>query len=354
MSASARSKGPSAERRGILAIGNLIVDKSHRVPLYPAESLLVVIGETTSSTGGGPANVLFDLSRVDPGLPLAIAGLVGDDDDGRFFRAECAARAIDTSRIEVLRDRPTSFTHVMVSEANATRTFFHSHGANARLGLDDVRRLEGSARIAHLAYLLLLTGLDLPDPDHGSGGAHALALLRAKGFRTSLDLVSDPDPERYRRLVIPALPHVDYLVINDHEAAGLTGTASATDPSGGEVDWERALAQARRLLDLGVNELVAIHFPEGAVAVNRAGERCRQPSYRVPKAEVTSALGAGDAFCAGVLYGIHEGEPLDACLRLGVALAHFNLFSTSATGGAVPLARLRALIAEKERGLRGG
>lgn len=335
------------DRRGILAVGNLIVDKSHRIPLYPPESLLAVIHESSSSTGGGPANVLFDLARVDPDLPLAIAGLVGDDDDGRFFRGECQARGVDSSRIGVIGDRPTSFTLVMVSEAHATRTFFHSHGANARLGLDHFRSIEGSARIAHLAYLLLLAGLDLPDGEYGSAGAHALAILRAKGFRTSLDVVSDPDPDRYRRLVVPALPHTDYLVVNDHEAACLTGTASAT--AGGEVDWDRALAQALRLLELGVNELVAVHFPDGAVAVNRRGERCRQPSYRVPKAEVVSALGAGDAFCAGVLYGIHQGEPLDACLRLGVALAHFNLFSASATGGAVPLARLRALIEETER-----
>ena len=346
MTDAAKPADAAAARRGILAIGNLLVDKMHRIAAYPPESLLAVIRETAASPGGGAVNVLFDLARVDPSLPLAIAGLVGDDEDGRFIRSEFESRAIDTSHIGAVSGRPTSFTHVMISEANATRTFFHSHGANSRLGLDHIRTLNGTARIAHLAYLLLLEGLDVADDEYGSGGAHALAILRAKGFRTSLDLVSDNDPERYRRYVVPALPHTDYLIVNDVEAAHLTGTGPAT--ADGAVNWDAAFAQARGILDLGVNELVAVHFPEGAVAVTRSGDAHRQLSYRVPKVDVVSALGAGDAFCAGVLYGIHEAFALDVSLKIGVALAHFNLFAASATDGAVPLARLRELIEAKE------
>ncbi|MDR3435049.1 carbohydrate kinase family protein [Telmatospirillum sp.] len=317
----------------------------HHISAYPPESLLAVICDSSHSPGGGAFNVLCDLACVDPTLPLAVAGLVGDDEDGRIIRGEFERRGIDGSRIATVADRPTSFTHVMISEANATRTFFHSHGANSRLGLDLIHRLDGSARMAHLAYLLLLEGLDVPDSDYGSGGAHALAILQEKGFRTSLDLVSEAAPERYLRFVVPALPYTDYLIVNDVEAAHLTATGSAT--LGDTPDWDLAFVQADSLLAMGVKRLVAIHFPAGAVAMTRSGERCRQTSYRV--SNVVSALGAGDAFCAGMLFGIHEGYALDMCLKLGVGLAHFNLFATSATAGAVPLARLRALIAEKEQ-----
>jgi sugar/nucleoside kinase (ribokinase family) len=330
-------------RVGILAVGNLIIDKTHRVPAYPAESFLAVIAASSASPGGGAINVLFDLAQVDPALPLALAGLVGDDEDGRFLRAAAEARHIHTGRVGVVAERPTSFTQVMISESNATRTFFHAHGANSRLDLGYIQALEGRERIAHVAYLLLLEGLDVPDRAFGSGGAHALALLRSKGFRTSLDLVSDSDPARYRDLVVPALAHTDYLIVNDVEAAGLTGTASASGADA--VDWAAAFAQAERLLELGVRELVVIHFPAGAVAITRAGERHRQPAFHVPKARVVSSLGAGDAFCAGTLYGIHQGFGLARCLELGAALAHFNLFAASATDGAVPIAQLDALIA---------
>ena len=61
-------------RVGILAVGNLIIDKTHRVPAYPAESFLAVIAASSASPGGGAINVLFDLAQVDPALPLALAG----------------------------------------------------------------------------------------------------------------------------------------------------------------------------------------------------------------------------------------------------------------------------------------
>jgi sugar/nucleoside kinase (ribokinase family) len=327
---------------GVLAIGNLIVDKTHRISCYPAESFLAVISSSSSSPGGGAVNVLFDLARVDPQLPLFIAGTVGDDEDGRLIRSEFKARAIDATRIVTVPDKRTSFTHVMISETNATRTFFHSHGANSRIDLEFIRALAAPARIVHLAYLLLLEGLDVADAKYGAAGAHALAVLQAKGFRTSLDLVSDGDPDRYRRFIAPALPYTDYLIINDIEAANLTGSASAT--ANGSVDWDAAFAQAHRLLGMGVGELVAIHFPQGAVAVTRSGQTCGQGSYAVPKAQVVSALGAGDAFCAGMLYGLHEGYDLPMCIKLGGALAHYNLFAASAIDGAVPLSKLVALI----------
>ena len=45
----------------------------------------------------------------------------------------------------------------------------------------------------------------------------------------------------------------------------------------------------------------------------------------------------GDAFCAGVLYGLHEQWPLEKCLATGGAFSNFNLRSATASGGAVAL-----------------
>lgn len=334
----------SYNRHGILAIGNLLVDKTHNVSAYPPESMLALISQSTSSPGGGVVNVLFDLAKIDPELPLTAAGLVGKDEDGAFLVSEFERHGIDASRIVSVDGSSTSFTHVVISKSNATRTFFHSPGANARLGIEDFRLIDSKARIAHLAYLLLLQGLDRPNDNYGSGGAEALYILQRKGFKTSLDLVSEDDCTRYESFVLPALRYTDYLIINDVEAANLTGTPVVTGKQ--YVNWDAALKQADGLIERGVNELVAIHFPQGAVAVSRTGEHLVQPSYLVPKANVVSTLGAGDAFCAGVLYGIHEMYALADCLKLGIASAHCNLFAASATDGAVPLSSLLHIIAQ--------
>jgi sugar/nucleoside kinase (ribokinase family) len=54
---------------------------------------------------------------------------------------------------------------------------------------------------------------------------------------------------------------------------------------------------------------------------------------RVPPEEVRSTIGAGDAFAAGVLFGLHEAWPIERCLRLGVAAAAAGIRSPHTSAG---------------------
>ncbi|ELV7529462.1 carbohydrate kinase family protein [Edwardsiella ictaluri] len=326
------------KRRGIIAIGNLIVDQSLRCTEYPQESMLTQITHVDKSCGGGCTNVLFGLSRIDPSLPLALSGVIGRDTYGDFILQETARHNVSTSRVHVSAQDVTSFTYVMVNSQNGNRTFFHHMGANHRLGATDFSNLDSQARIAHVAYLLLLPALEQEDRQWQTCGARALADLQRQGFAVSLDLVSAPETERYQRWVKPVLPYVDYLIINDQEARRLCQRP-------GDDDY---IAQARSLLQMGVRKLVCIHFPQGAVAIDAEGKTYKADAYHVPSHEVVSTLGAGDAFCAGMLYGIHEEWPLADALRLGCACAHFNLFSLSATEGARTLSELHDFILHEE------
>ena len=71
--------------------------------------------------------------------------------------------------------------------------------------------------------------------------------------------------------------------------------------------------------------LVGVHFPSGAVVLERSGSFLIKPSVRVPADEVVGANGAGDAFSAGVIYGLHENWSLDAAITLGYAAAAASL-----------------------------
>jgi sugar/nucleoside kinase (ribokinase family) len=68
--------------------------------------------------------------------------------------------------------------------------------------------------------------------------------------------------------------------------------------------------------------------------VTRAGTVTRQTSVNVPQSAIKGSNGAGDAFAAGMLFGIHEGWPLAECLRLAGATAAASLRSVT-TNGAV-------------------
>ena len=58
--------------------------------------------------------------------------------------------------------------------------------------------------------------------------------------------------------------------------------------------------------------------------------------------EIASNLGAGDAFCAGLLYGIHENRGPERAIQLGNAAAQASLKGLTATS-AISAAAIESL-----------
>jgi len=94
---------------------------------------------------------------------------------------------------------------------------------------------------------------------------------------------------------------------------------------------------AGALLQMGVRELVVIHFPEGGFARTRKGEDFWQSSLNLPPKHIMGTAGAGDGFCAGVLLGLHEDWNLRRCLETAVCVAAASLSDPTCTGGIKPL-----------------
>ena len=69
-------------RSGIICAGNWIVDLVHDVDRWPNESELVRIGAQTRGVGGGAANVITALAKLETGLPLYPMGAIGKDEYG--------------------------------------------------------------------------------------------------------------------------------------------------------------------------------------------------------------------------------------------------------------------------------
>jgi sugar/nucleoside kinase (ribokinase family) len=219
------------------------------------------------------------------------------------------------------------------------RTFFHDRGANALLAPEHFDFTGTTAKRFHLAYLLLLDALDAPGADGRPRAAEVLHRARAAGLRTSLDCVS-AGGDRGRAVVAPVLPEVDVLFSNDYEAEQVTGLTLGRDETLDRGAVERA---ARAFLTLGVREWALIHFPEGACACSAQGATLWQPSVRLPAGAIAGTAGAGDAFAAGVLFGLHEDWPMPRCLELGVCAAAASLRHPTCSAAVAPVADCLAL-----------
>ncbi|MCC7494942.1 MAG: carbohydrate kinase family protein [Fimbriimonadaceae bacterium] len=347
-------------RCGIATAGNWIVDRVKIIDQWPQEETLARIESEQRGTGGGAFNCLVDLANLGAAFPLTGLGCVGDDADGRWIRETLRQHQLPTDGIVTVA-APTSYTDVMTVGATGRRTFFHCSGAGTLFGPAEVPIDRLSARVVHLAYLLVLARLDAPDPHYGSVGARLLADLRAAGMQTCLDVITEDSP-RVAQIVVPALPHVDCLVCNELEAGVISGLPTRRQSLGAgantdlpqpqvvsRLDGEAVRAAARRLLELGVQDRVVIHMPEGGYALCRDGREAFCASLELPQALIAGAAGAGDAFAAGVLYGLHEGWELGPALELAVATAGASLRHPTCTQGVEPLAATLAFAAQFDR-----
>ncbi|MCH9058776.1 MAG: 1-phosphofructokinase family hexose kinase [Planctomycetes bacterium] len=142
----------------------------------------------------------------------------------------------------------------------------------------------------------------IPPPGDAGLYTELIRVALAGGARVALDA---DGPVVAAVLDAGALPTL--LKLNDHELERLLDRPVLTEAG--------ALEGARMLRRRGVQDVVVTRGPDGAIASTAAGE------FRVSAApvEVNSAVGAGDAFLAGLLLGLVRDEGWVQALTLGAA-----------------------------------
>ena len=298
-------------KKGIAVAGNMIVDMLYPIDGFPKPGELTTItADATRSTGGCLCNDILDLAALDPELPLTALGRVGEDEAGDFVLEKLRERP-NISLAQIRRQGTTSYTLVMADEVSKQRSFYQWRGANADFCEADIDWDSLDVDMLHIGYILLLDALDAPDGEYGTKMARLLHTARQRGIKTSIDVVSEAS-ERFGRIVSPALRYTDYCIINEVEAL------------------PEALGT---LKELGVSTWAVIHSPEGGFGLDENNAYVEVPSLKLPRGYIKGSVGAGDAFCSGVLYAAWKGLPLAQAIELGTACAACSLSQPGATEG---------------------
>ena len=319
-------------KKGICVAGNAVVDLLYPIEEYPNEGQLTTIKDgIKKSTGGALCNVIIDLAKLDPELPLFAVGQIGADVNGKLIKENLSKYS--NINIEGIKEKgETSFTIVMSSLSNKQRTFFQFRGANAEICQDhfDWNKLkEFNVGLLHIGYILLLDALDEEDDEYGTKMARLLAAAKEHGIKTSIDIVSEVG-NRFKKIVPPALKYVDYCIINEIEAQQATGVLLHDGTRLLKENMKKALEE---LFNMGVSTWAVIHAREGAYAMDENGQYFEIDSLDLPDGYIKGTVGAGDAFCSGVLYGVYNGKSLAESLEIGVATASCSLSEEGATEG---------------------
>lgn len=317
-------------RKGIICAGNWIVDIVHTIDAWPRKSDLVHIRDEVVGVGGGPANVAIDLARMGFADPLYGVGLIGQDLHAQVVLGACRNAGIDDTGLRQTNRAPTSHTHVMTVPGDS-RTFFYHPGTNDLLDAADID-LTAPARIFYLGYINLLGTMDRIGPDGRTPASRVLEQARTQGMLTCVDLVSSDTPH-FRAAVFASLPHIDVLFLNEVESARATGISINTPQD------RNGLARAAAALMAGGAGTIIIHTPDLSLWQSK-GETIWAVPDPVDPASILSPVGAGDAFCAGVIWGVyHDWTPAQS-MALGHRAAAAALRGATATDGIPPIADL--------------
>ncbi|HHY81587.1 MAG TPA: carbohydrate kinase family protein [Clostridiales bacterium] len=317
-------------KKGICCAGNMIVDITYPIETWPRQNELTHITEgITRSTGGSVCNTVMDLAKLDPNMHLIASGIAGHDAEGEFILQELGKYPnIDLSMVK--RTGSTSFTVVMSNNQTKERTFFQYAGANAYYGEEHIDWDRLDVNILHIGYILLLPHLDEEDAEYGTRMARLLCRAQNQGIKTSIDVVSETG-DRFKRLVTPALKYTDYCIINELEAQQTTGVLLRDE--NGILHRENMKEALEKLCEMGVSTWAVIHCPELGCGLDSKGNYYEVSSLKLPKGYIKGTVGAGDAFCAGVLYAAETGMPLPEGLKLGACTAAASLSEVNATDG---------------------
>ncbi|GLQ95557.1 carbohydrate kinase family protein [Dyella acidisoli] len=234
--------------------------------------------------GGGAVNTACALARLQRRVRLI--GLIGEADRAWFeTRLQGFGVSTDGLRSDALG------TGVTVSVSTAEdRSFYTYVGANRHLAelLDDVATRAELIAARHVHFAMPLAA-DL--------AKRLFPLLHKAGCTTSLDVGFSPDWLRD-----PAnqwtCRAVDYFFPNQTEAQVLTGSESAEAFRA----WASSISIRHSVIKLGA---------AGAAAVVHGELLYVSP----PHVDAIDMTGAGDAFDAGFIDGVLNGESTKDCLR---------------------------------------
>ena len=277
--------------------------------------------------GGVMGNTLTGLSRL--GMKSGYIGKTGDDEFGRMIRQEASADGIDMTACPVEKGARTAWTWIVVDEhGERTITLF----PNVLYEIDRAF-IRDQADYIGTAGLLHLEASELPLDTT----IEAAKIARSRGVKVSFDL-DIPASDLIDSLQLCTREELDECIaLSDYFIPCIGGARQLTE-------LEDPLEMTDSLRRRYGNRVVAIsHGAEGCF-VSTPAELFRSPAFSITPVDGT---GSGDAFHAGMLFGIVRDWPIHRTAAFANACGALNTEVLGARSGMTSEAEVERFIREK-------
>ncbi len=274
----------------VLCVGHATWDLAMQMDGFPAENSKVQTEALVESGGGPAANAAWLLGRW--GVPVAMAGVVGQDDYGQRILEEFQAAGVDCRLLEARPGFSTPVSFILANRANGSRTVINRKMPGAPWALAAAELVPCAPRI------LLFDGHEM---------SASLAAMAA--FPTALKVL---DAGSLREGTRTLASQVDYLVCSERFATQILGGEI------GRANWK--------------TEVACLRERNGKTAVITLGERGlvfddghHQGWLEALPVRAVDTTAAGDLFHGAFVYGLLQGWELDEVLRLANTAAGLSV-----------------------------
>ena len=298
----------------VVGFGALNVDKLFKVNRIAGAEEESFIEAHSETCGGSAANTVIGLARL--GCKVGFVGKVADDREGALLIEDFRKEGVDTAG--VIRAMQGESGQVMgFVDAKGERALYIDSGVNDTITFDEVNAdYVSRARFLHLT-----------------------SFVGEKSFQTQKQLLKTL-PENIKVSFDPSalyaregLAQLEPIIKRSHV---LMPNAKELNLITGEADYCRG---ADFLIGMGVR-IVAVKLGADGCYATDGRERHLIEAFKVDAVDTT---GAGDAFCAGFLYGLLNDKSLYDCGRLGNFVASRCVMKMGARAG-LPYAKDLALL----------
>jgi ribokinase len=280
------------KRPRVTVLGSLNMDISVTVPRLPGPGATVVGSAARLTPGGKGANQAVAAARL--GADVRMVGCVGDDGFGRQLLAALRVEGINADAVRVVPRVPTGLAMIAV-DTQGENLIIVAPGANHEVGPPDVAAADAAERD------ILVISAEIP--------AQAVSQALAQSGSCVFNLAPAPETSAAARALLAAGgQHLDWLVVNESEAAAVLGR-----PVSGLSDAQRAAAE---LTTRGPRHAVVTAGAHGAALAEGPAVAQVIDGFRV---RAVDTVGAGDTFVGALAVALAAGVPAPEATRAAAA-----------------------------------
>lgn len=258
--------------------------------------------------GGSGLNVAWHLQAL--GIESSLISRVSNDQNGIDILEAIRAWGIDPRHIQLDPDHPTAYLHVVVDEEGG-----HHFPSPPEHALDFITfkqewlDFDASTLMYHGTYML-----------RGEVTKNTIAAAKKRGFPVFVDMNLREDYWDHA-LLEHWIRDIAYLKLSHHELSLWQPNVYLTLDD--QIPFLQDMMKNRN-----IGTILLTLAEQGSVLIEKDTHHVQKPMTKV---NVHNSVGAGDAYCAGFMYGLMKGMDHKECVKHATKLAERICTIASAT-----------------------